>query len=174
MAVKYHDLIMTAARTVDTGVMDVEENESWESPKIHTVLLIEYRRKGREGLQKIPEEFDVENEGILIPTQAMWLANPHPMREGRQNGEIAVSSVVFVLKWNKVAQSLVKKGIKKAGVWYRVETYTNDGPDSRCELCCGWGHIVNKCGSKPKCSYCSGHHQTSHHTCNVVGRTTKQ
>jgi len=35
----------------------------------------------------------------------------------------------------------------------------NKGPDSRCELCCGWGHIENMFGSKPKCGYCSGHHQ---------------
>ena len=51
--------------------------------------------------------------------------------------------------------------------------YTNEGPDSRCELCCGWGHIENKCGSKPKCGYCSGHHQTSDHKSNVVGCTAK-
>jgi hypothetical protein len=78
------------------------------------------------------------------------------------------------LKRSRVAQSLVKKGIKAAGVWYRVETYMNEGPDSRCELCCGWGHIENKCGSKPKCGYCSGHHRTSDHKCNVVGCTAKQ
>ena len=90
------------------------------------------------------------------------------------NGEIAASSVVFVVKGSKMAQSLVKKGNKDAGVWYRVETYTNEGPDSRCELCCRWGHIANKCGSKPKCGYCPGHHWTSDHKCNVVGCTAMQ
>jgi len=39
---------------------------------------------------------------------------------------------------------------------------------------CGWGHIENKCGSKPKCGSCSGHHQTSDHKCNVVGCIAKQ
>jgi hypothetical protein len=52
--------------------------------------------------------------------------------------------------------------------------YTNDGPDTRCVLCCGRGHIENKCGSKPKCGYCSGHHWTGNHKCNVVGFTAKQ
>jgi hypothetical protein len=66
------------------------------------------------------------------------------------------------------------KGIKEAAVRYRVEIYTNEGPDSRCEPSHGWGHIENKCGSKPKCGYCSGHHQTSDHKCNVVGCTAKQ
>jgi hypothetical protein len=44
---------------------------------------------------------------------------------------------------SRLAQILIKKGIKAAGVWYRVEAFTNAGPDSRCELCCGWGHIEN-------------------------------
>jgi len=174
MALQYCDMSITAARTVDKGVVDVEENESWDRLKIHAVSLIRYMGTGTEGLQKMREEFETENEGIVIRTQVRWLANPRTIREWRPNGEIAVSSVVFILKGSRVAQSLVKKGIKAAGVWYRVETYTNEGPDSTCELCCGCGHIENKCGSKPKCSYCSGHHRTSDHKCNVVGCTAKQ
>jgi len=171
---QYCDIIITAARSVDKGVVDVEENESWDRRKIHAVPLIRYMGKSTEGLQKMREEFEAENEGIVIPTQVRWLANPRTIRERRQNGEIAVASVVFVVKGSKIAQSLVKNGIKVVGVWYRVETYTNEGPDSRCELCCGWGHIENMCSSKPKCGYCSGHHQTSDHKCNVVGCTAKQ
>ena len=110
----------------------------------------------------------------MIPAQVRWLANPRTIRERRQNGEIAASSVVFVVKGSSVTESLVKKGIKAAGVWYRVETYTHEGPDSRSELCCWWGHIENKCGPKPKCGYCSGHHRTSDHKCNLVGCTAKQ
>jgi len=30
------------------------------------------------------------------------------------------------------------------------------------------------CSSKPKCGYCSGHHRTSDHKCNVVGCIAKQ
>jgi len=40
MALQYRDIIITAARTVDKGVVDVEENESWERLKIHAVPLI--------------------------------------------------------------------------------------------------------------------------------------
>jgi hypothetical protein len=42
MALQYRDIIVTAARTVDKGVMDVEENESWERLKIHVVPLVRY------------------------------------------------------------------------------------------------------------------------------------
>jgi hypothetical protein len=77
------------------------------------------------------------------------------------------------VKWNKVPQRLGKKGIKTAGVWYRIEIYTNADPDSRCELCWGWGHIENKSSREPLCGYCSGHHRTSDHSCNVVGCMAK-
>jgi len=141
MAMQYRDIIIMAARTVDRVVVDVEENETWERLKIHAVPLVRYMGKGTEGLQKMREEFEAENEGIAIPTQVRWLANPHTIRETRQNGEIGVSSVVFVVKRSRLAQSLIKKGSKAAGVWYRVEAFTNAGPDSWSELCCGWGHI---------------------------------
>jgi hypothetical protein len=174
MALQYHDIIITVVRTVAKGVVDVEENESWERLKIHVVPLVRYMGKGTEGLQKMQEEFEAENEGVAIPGQVWWLANPRTIRDRRQNGEIAASSVVFVVKGNKGAQRLVKKGITWAGEWYRVEAFTNPGPDSRCELCCGWGHIPNKCSRKPTCGYCSGHHRTSDHMCNVVRCTAKQ
>ena len=100
--------------------------------------------------------------------------NPRTIRERRQNGEITVSSVVFLVEGGKVAKNSMKQGMKAARVWHRVEAFTNAGPDSRCELCCGWGHIENKCGNKPKCGYCSGNHRTSDHKCNIVGCTAMQ
>jgi len=48
------------------------------------------------------------------------------------------------------------------------------GPDCRCELCRGWGHIENKCGNKPKNGYCSGNHRTSDNKSNVVGYKARQ
>ena len=118
MALQYHDILITAARTVNKDIMDVEENESCEKLMIHAVTLIRYTGKGTQGLQKMREEFEAENERNVIPTQVRWLANPHTIRERRLNGEIAASSVVFVVKGSKVAQNLVKKCINTAGVWY--------------------------------------------------------
>jgi len=117
---------------------------------------------------------EAENEGRAIPTQVRWPANPRTIRERRQNREIAAPSVVWVVKGSSLAKSVIKKGIKAGGVWYRVEAFTNVGPASRFELCCGWGHIENMCGSKPRCGYCSGNHRTSNHKCNVVGCMAKQ
>ena len=174
IAMRYHDIIITAARTIDRAVVDVEEFNTLEWLKIHAVPLEWYMGKGTEALETMREESSAENGGIVIPTQVRWLANPSSIRERRQNGEIAASSIVFVVEGSKVAQSLIKNGIKAAGVWYRVKVLTNVGPDSRCELCCGWGHIENQCGYKPKCGYCSGNHRISDHKCNVVGCTAKE
>jgi hypothetical protein len=173
MALHYRKIFMPSATTVEKAVMDVEAIGSWERLTIHSVPLVRYMGKGTDGLQKMREEFDVENDSIVIPTQVRWLANPNTIRERRQNGEITVSSVVLVVKGSRVEWSLVKKGIKVVGVWYRVKTWTNGGPDSRCDLCCGGEHMKNKCGSRPRCGFCSGHHQTSDHKCNVVGYTAK-
>ena len=54
----------------------------------------------------------------MIPTQVRWLANPCIIWERKQNGEIAASSVVLVVKGSQVAQRLVMKGIIAEGVWY--------------------------------------------------------
>jgi hypothetical protein len=173
MALLYRNIIISTARAVDKVVIDVEGNESWERLKIHAVPLIRYMGKGTEGLQKMREEIQVENEGVAIPAQVRWLTNPRTIKERRRNGEITASSVVFVVKGSKVAQGLIKRDIKAAGVWYCVEQYTNAGPNSRCELSCGWGHIESKCSSQPTCGSCSGSHRTSNHECNVVGCTAK-
>jgi hypothetical protein len=40
MSLQYRVIIITAARTVHKGVVDVEENESWERLKIHALPLV--------------------------------------------------------------------------------------------------------------------------------------
>jgi len=118
MAMLYRDIIITAASTVDIGVVDVEEIKTWEKLKSHAVPLVLYMGKDTEGLGKMREEFEAENEGIKVSTQVRWLANSRTIRERRQNGDIAAQSVVIFGKGSKAAQDFVKKCIKAAGVWY--------------------------------------------------------
>ena len=174
MALAYRKVIINAAHTVDKGVINVEQNKSWERLTVHAVPLVRYMGKGTEGLETMREEIHAENEGVVIPVQVRLLANPHSIRVRRQRGEISASSVVFVVKGDKVARRLIKEGIKAAGVWYQVEPFTDVGPYSRCERCRGWGHIESKCSSKLTCGYCSGPHPTSTHKCNVVGCIAKK
>jgi len=154
MALQYRNIIIAAARTVDKGAVDLEENVCWERLTIHVVRLIRYMRQGTEGLQKMNKQYKAQHKGIVIPTEVSWLANPGTIRQRRQNREIAMSSEVFVTKGSNVSERLVKKRIEAAGVRYRVDIYTNAGPDCWSEPCRRWGHFENRCGSKPKCGYC--------------------
>ena len=155
--------MITAARTVNKGAMDVDENETWCRLKINAVPLLRVIGQGTEGLQEMQEEFETENEGVAIPTQVRWLANPRTIRKMRQKGVITSSLVVFVVKGSKVTHNLINKGNKAAGVWHRVEAFTSAGPDSRYDCCCGWGEIENNCSNKPKCGCCLGTHRISDH-----------
>jgi len=156
MALLSRVIIIKTARTFGKGIIDVEGNESWERLKIHTIPLVRYIGKGTKGHQKMREEIQAENEGVTIPARVRWLSNPRTIKEREQRGDIKASSVVFMVKGKKVAQRLVSKGVSAAGVRYKVEPYTNAGPDSLCELCCWWGHIESKCNHQLKCSYCAG------------------
>jgi hypothetical protein len=154
MALLYRDIIIKAARSVDKGIIDVEGNESWERQKNHTVPLVRYMGKGTQALHKMREEIQAENEGVAIPAHVKWLLNPRIIKEREQRGEIKASSVVFIVGGKKVAQRLVNKVVIAAEVRYEVELYTNAGPDSLCELCCGLGHSESKCSHhQPKCGY---------------------
>jgi hypothetical protein len=55
MAMRYRDVIITAARTMNRGVVDVTENETWERVKIHVVPLVRHMGKCTEGLHKMRE-----------------------------------------------------------------------------------------------------------------------
>jgi len=58
-------MIIIAARTVDTGVTDVQENESWDSLTIHLVPLIRYMGIATEGQQMLREEADWRNRRVI-------------------------------------------------------------------------------------------------------------
>jgi hypothetical protein len=73
--------------------------------------------QGIQGLLKMQHTVDLKNEGIIIPTQVLYLANLHSMRERRQHGEIGACSIVFVLNGSMVEMILVKMCIKLVGAW---------------------------------------------------------
>ena len=56
MALAYNEVINNAARTVDKGVIDIEENESWERLNVHDIPLVRYLGEGTEGLQMMRDE----------------------------------------------------------------------------------------------------------------------
>lgn len=118
MALVYSEVISNTGRMVVKGVIEIEENETWEWLKVHAVPLVMYMGKGTEGLQMIRDEIHAENDRVVIPCQVRWLSNPHGIGGMRQRGEISASFVVFVVKGVKVACRLANKGITAGGMGY--------------------------------------------------------
>jgi len=171
MLIRYREIVIKAARKVDVGIVDIETNELWERVKMHGVNFDRYLgKKTGGGLEKLRQELQAENEGVVLPLAINWIGGPKDVQKKKAEGKKA-SSVVFAVKGSKMAEKVLKGGLRAAGVKYDVEKFVNAGPDSFCGVCSRWGHVDVKCGSlkMPACMLCVGRHLTKDHKCNVVG-----
>jgi len=171
MLIRYREIVIKAARKVDAGIVDIETNELWERVKMHGVNFDRYLgKKTGGGLEKLRQELQAENEGVVLPLAINWIGGPKDVQKKKAEGKKA-SSVVFAVKGSKMAEKVLKGGLRAAGVKYDVEKFVNAGPDSFCGVCSRWGHVDAKCGSlkMPACMLCAGRHLTKDHKCNVVG-----
>ena len=171
MLIKYREIVIKAARKVDTGIVDIETNEIWERVKMHGINFDRYLgKKTGGGLEKLRQELQAENEGVVLPFAISWIGGPKDGQKKKAEGKKA-SSVVFAVKRSKMAEKVLKGGLRAAGVKYDVERFMTAGPDSFCRVCSRWGHVEAKCGAlkMPACMLCAGRHLTKDHKCNVVG-----
>jgi len=171
MSIRYREIVIIAARKVDAGIVDIETNELWERVKMHGVNFDRYLgKKTGGGLEKLRQELQAENEGVVLPLAINWIGGPKDVQKKKAEGKKA-SSVVFAVKGSKMAEKVLKGGLRAAGVKYDVEKFVNAGPDSFCGVSSRWGHVDAKCGSlkMPACMLCAGRHLTKDHKCNVVG-----
>jgi len=171
MLIRYREIVIKAARKVDAGIVDIETNELWERVKMHGVNFDRYLgKKTGGGLEKLRQELQAENEGVVLPLAINWIGGPKDVQKKKAEGKKA-SSVMFAVKGSKLAEKVLKGGLRAAGVKYDVEKFVNAGPDSFCGVCSRWGHVDAKCGSlkMPACMLCAGRHLTKDHKCNVAG-----
>jgi len=171
MLIQYREIVIKAARKVDPGIVDIETNELWEKVKMHGVNFDRYLgKKTGGGLEKLRQELQAENEGVGFPLAISWIGGPKDVQKKKVEGKKA-STVVFAVEGSKMAEKVLKGGLRVAGVKYDVERFMNAGPDSFCGVCSRWGHIDLNCGSlrMPACMLCAGGHLTKDHKCNVVG-----
>jgi len=171
MLIKYREIVIKAARKVDAGIVDIETNELWEKVKMHGVNFDRYLgKKTGGGLEKLRSELQAENEGVVLPLAISWIGGPKDVQKKKAEGKKA-SSVVFSFKGSKMAERVLKGGLRAAGTKYEVEKFATAGPDSFCGVCSRWGHVEAKCGAlkMPTCMLCAGRHLTKDHKCNVVG-----
>jgi hypothetical protein len=171
MLIRYREIVIKPARKVDAGIVDIETNELWERVKMHGVNFDRYLgKKTGGGLEKLRQELQAENEGVVVPFAISWIGGPKDVQKKKGDGKKA-SSVVFAVKGSKMAEKVLKGGLRAAGVKYDVEKFMTAGPDSFCGVCSRWGHVEAKCGAlkMPACMLCAGQHLTKDHKCNVVG-----
>ena len=171
MLIRYREIVIKAARKVDAGILDIETNELWDRVKMHGVIFDRYLgKKTGGGLEKLRHEIQAENEGVVLPLAISWIGGPKDVQKKKIEGKKA-SSVVFAVKGSKMAERVLKGGLRVAGVKYDVERFMTAGPNSFCGVCSRWGHVEAKCGSlkMPACMLCAGRHLTKDHKCNVVG-----
>jgi len=171
MLIRYREIVIKVARKVDAGIVDIETNELWERVKMHGVNFDRYLgKKTGGGLEKLRQELQAENEGVALPLAISWIEGPKDVQKKKAEGKKA-SLVVFAVKGSKMAEQVLKGGLRAVGVKYDVERFMTAGPDSFCGVCSRWGHVEVKCGSlkMPACMLCAGRHLTKNHKCNVVG-----
>jgi len=135
MLIRYREIVIKAARKVDAGMVDIESVELWEKVKMHGVNFDRYLgKKTGGGLEKLRKELQAENEGVVLPHAINWIGGPKDVQKKKGEGKKA-SSVVFAVKGSKMAEKVLKGGLRAAGVKYDVEKFMNAGPDSFCGVC---------------------------------------
>jgi len=171
MLIRFREVVIRAARKVDAGIVDIETNEHWERVRMHGVNFDRYLgKKTGGGLQKLRQELQAENEGVVLPLAINWIGGPKDAQK-RKEEEKKASSVVFAVKGSKMAENILRGGLRAAGVKYDVQKFSTAGSDSFCGVCSRWGHVEAKCGALKilACMLCVGRHLTKYHKCNMVG-----
>jgi len=108
MLIRYRELVIKAARKVDAGIVDIETDELWERVKMHGVNFDRYLgKKTGGGLEKLRQELQAENEGVVLPLAINWIGGPKDVQKKKVEGKKA-SSVVFAVKGSKMAEKVLK------------------------------------------------------------------
>ena len=68
---------------------------------------------------------------------ARWLGCLAGIKEGAVRGQIRASSATFVVRGEKMANRIIREGIRICGRHYRVEAFIEARLDSMCGACCG-------------------------------------
>jgi hypothetical protein len=65
MVERVKDIVLKAARRIDSSIYDLDKNNTWTQIKVHNIPLEHYFWRSSLGLLK--EEIQAENSGIIIP-----------------------------------------------------------------------------------------------------------
>jgi len=78
--------------------VDIDTNEHWERVKMYGVNFDRYLgKKTGGGLEKLRQELQAENEGVVLPLAINWIGGPKDVQKKKAEGKKAWS-VVFAVK----------------------------------------------------------------------------
>jgi hypothetical protein len=66
MLVAWREVVVTATRSIDQGIINLEKNETWEKVKMHGISFDQYAVKKSGGLGKLRQEIQSEKEGVVV------------------------------------------------------------------------------------------------------------
>jgi hypothetical protein len=90
------DIVLKAARLIDSSIYDLDENNTWSQIKVHNIPLEHYFWRG--SLGQLTEEIHAENSGIIIPGPVRWIKLVQAIRDELDMGAIKHSSIKFNIK----------------------------------------------------------------------------
>ena len=162
------NLLIRAAKSVDTAVIGIEVLENWQRLKVHGMPLERYLGEGKMELLKREVE---SATGIELKTLPRWLISESRLREQQEANNKRGSAIVITVSGENEGKRLCASGLRFGGIVKVVEKYWESGPSSVCLTCCGIGHErMGKCGDQPpKCIICAGPHKVEDHRCGVNG-----
>jgi hypothetical protein len=167
------DIVLKAARLVDTTICDLNEINTGTRIQVHNIPLEYYFWRGSQG--QLKEEIQVENPGVTIPGPIRWIKSVKAIGDEWDKGTINHSSIVLHVKGKSAVQKMLKHGIRIAGKSHECEIYVREGLDSQCNFCNEWGHRQNKCiKTEPTCGICAEKHATTAPLCKVGGCASKR
>jgi hypothetical protein len=133
MVERVKDIVLKAARLIDSSIYDLVENNTWIQIKVHNVSLEDYFWHG--SLGQLKEEIQAANSSIIIPGPVRWIKSVKAIGDESDKGAIKHSSIVLNIKDKVEVQKILKDGIRIAGKSHQVEIYVHEGLDSQCHLC---------------------------------------
>ena len=168
---QHRDMVLKAARTVNASISDIASQQKWMWTRIHNISLTRYMGKEKDGgLRKLHEELEAENSGVQIPAEIRWLGGAK-VRAWFQEKKEGAFSVVAAVLGEVTFNHLCRYGVRLLGVKHDVDAYEEVRLNAFCTRCSRWGHSAPHCSlSDPKCSICSGDHETTNHRRPVEGR----
>jgi hypothetical protein len=82
MLIRYREIVIKVAGKVDTGIVDIEMNKLWERVKMHGVNFDRYLgKKTGGGLEKLRQELQAENKGVVLPLAINWIGGPKDVQK---------------------------------------------------------------------------------------------